>query len=469
MISVLKGRFFRILLLLAISTVLFGEVLLDPPFLELNPEDYPEGSFSALITIENRDPRPLSLSIMTGGPQWLVSPSEINLSPGEETSLELSGPLPAEASLSLILLSDREDVPYLYTVRLKGSGTFELPPEEDGEAFVFFYTPGCRICEKFTDRMIPDLIREGVLSGAPDKRNIYDPGSFEMMNDLLDERQSGGDEFPLLIKGNLVFRGEKALFKDFPAYLEDPSSYTLERSHKTGELHLLPVLLAGLLDGINPCAFTTLIFLLSYLRLLGRKGKDILKIGGSFTLAVFGSYFLIGLGFFQVIRMAESFHLLSNIIRYAMIGLLLVLSCMSFYDFVKVRQGYPGESLLQLSMDAKKRIHATVRKRSRSSLLIISSFGAGVLISLYELGCTGQIYLPMLVYMVKQDPGVYSLFPLLLYNIGFILPLIAVFILFYRGSDSGKLAALFERHLAKVKLSTAILFLLIALLLFLLG
>ena len=90
-------------------------------------------------------------------------------------------------------------------------------------------------------------------------------------------------------------------------------------------LNWIPVFLAGLLDGINPCAFTTLIFLISYLRLLGRRGREVLKIGFSFTLAVFVSYFLIGLGFFQALRLADSFSLVSRIIRFGMIGLLFFL------------------------------------------------------------------------------------------------------------------------------------------------
>ena len=46
-------------------------------------------------------------------------------------------------------------------------------------------------------------------------------------------------------------------------------------------LAVLPVLAGGLLDGINPCAFTTLIFLLSALALAGRGRREVLAIGAS--------------------------------------------------------------------------------------------------------------------------------------------------------------------------------------------
>jgi hypothetical protein len=59
------------------------------------------------------------------------------------------------------------------------------------------------------------------------------------------------------------------------------------------------VLAAGLLDGVNPCAFVTVIFLLSYLSLLKYRRRDAMLVGAAFTAAMFATYLylLIGLGF----------------------------------------------------------------------------------------------------------------------------------------------------------------------------
>ena len=46
----------------------------------------------------------------------------------------------------------------------------------------------------------------------------------------------------------------------------------------------------GLLDGLNPCAFATIIFFVSYLTLSGRQGKEVLAVGAAFTLGVFVAY-----------------------------------------------------------------------------------------------------------------------------------------------------------------------------------
>jgi hypothetical protein len=59
-------------------------------------------------------------------------------------------------------------------------------------------------------------------------------------------------------------------------------------------LGLLTIVSAGLIDGINPCAFATLIFFVSYLAFIGRKKKEVLWVGMGFSGAVFITYLLIG-------------------------------------------------------------------------------------------------------------------------------------------------------------------------------
>ena len=41
----------------------------------------------------------------------------------------------------------------------------------------------------------------------------------------------------------------------------------------------LTVLGAGLIDGLNPCAFATLVFFVSYMTFTGRRGRDVLLPG----------------------------------------------------------------------------------------------------------------------------------------------------------------------------------------------
>lgn len=59
-------------------------------------------------------------------------------------------------------------------------------------------------------------------------------------------------------------------------------------------------IILGLADGINPCMFSVLLFLLTYLLAIGSKRKAI-KIGLVFTIGVFAIYFLFMLGMINLI------------------------------------------------------------------------------------------------------------------------------------------------------------------------
>jgi len=81
-------------------------------------------------------------------------------------------------------------------------------------------------------------------------------------------------------------------------------------------------------------------------------------------------------------------------------------------------------------------------------------------VSLIELGCTGQIYLPTIIFvMSRPELRQQAVFQLLVYNIGFIVPLIVVFVLAFLGTGSERMALAVKRHTATVKLITALLFL----------
>ena len=66
------------------------------------------------------------------------------------------------------------------------------------------------------------------------------------------------------------------------------------------------IVLGGLLDGVNPCAFATSIFLISYLLYLKRRRRDIIVVGSCFCLGVFITYYLFGLALSSVLRQLQN-------------------------------------------------------------------------------------------------------------------------------------------------------------------
>lgn len=230
------------------------------------------------------------------------------------------------------------------------------------------------------------------------------------------------------------------------------------------ELGKFGILLAGLIDGLNPCAFATIIFFVSYLSISNRKGKEILITGGMFTLGVFLAYFIVGLGFYKVLEklidVVKPIGLIINIITAI---LCLVFAYLSFKDFFKARAGDTADMALNLPEGIRKRINKTIREGSKATSYYWGAFVTGLLISILEFACTGQMYLPMITSMISM-PGMrgQGMLWLGLYNLMFIIPLIVVFVLAFFGTTSKQLTGFFKKHAAAVKIGLALIYVALA-------
>jgi hypothetical protein len=224
-------------------------------------------------------------------------------------------------------------------------------------------------------------------------------------------------------------------------------------------LGILTIVSAGLLDGINPCAFATLIFFISYLTFLGRKRKEILYVGMGFSGAVFITYLFIGFGILSFVQHLSFLPLFSRIVYILTIVFALVLGILSLYDYVQLKRGHPSEMKLQLPDFLKKRIHQTIRKESKSTRYLLAAITAGFIISLLEFTCTGQVYLPTILF-VTNIPSLRgsALFYLILYNVMFIVPLLIIFGVVYWGVTSEQLVFFLKKRTSSIKLCTALLF-----------
>jgi len=215
----------------------------------------------------------------------------------------------------------------------------------------------------------------------------------------------------------------------------------------------------GLLDGINPCAFATIIFFLSYLQIAKRTPREILLVGIAFIFAIFLAYFSVGIAFHALIdKLADSekFKFARNIMTWVFAAFALLVAVFSLRDGIRASRGNMGDMTLQLPNFLKTRIRGTIRKRARASNFVIAAFVTGIIISILELACTGQVYAPI-VYQIQQGRADAYLY-LLIYNLAFILPLVIIFILAYKGMTSDALTRFQAKHTSLIKYATAILF-----------
>lgn len=127
------------------------------------------------------------------------------------------------------------------------------------------------------------------------------------------------------------------------------------------ELNLL--MAAALLDGINPCAFATIIFFVTYLNFLKKDKKYIAQIGLAFVVGVFICYFGLGLGIFHVFIKLKAYDWISYWFSKVLGVFALILGVLSLYDFyIFKKSGQSSEMVLQLPTRLKQIIHAIIRR-----------------------------------------------------------------------------------------------------------
>lgn len=229
---------------------------------------------------------------------------------------------------------------------------------------------------------------------------------------------------------------------------------------------------AGLIDGVNPCAFTVIVFFISFLSLQGYRKRELTVIGIAFILAVCLTYILVGLGLFAFFYKMKGFSLISRMFNLGIGIFSIVLGFLAVYDFMLFKKTNKTEGLvLQLPQSVKNQIHKVIGMHYRKDRelpqaqrhmfgLIISAFVTGFLVSLLEAVCTGQTYLPTISFILKTTNLKFqALGYLLLYNFMFIVPLLIIFLLALFGVTSEEFSIFLKKHMLTIKIFMAILFL----------
>jgi len=342
----------------------------------------------------------------------------------------------------------------------------------------YLYEPGCHDCDKVK------IVLKDISAKYPENLILksFDISLSENVElaEALGELYQMPEEERLLVP--VIFTGDNYLFRDAITFesLEEliqkySTTETIAPWEKVKEkdltaqerliarfqsFGLAAVAVSGLIDGINPCAFASIIFFISYLTLINRKGREILWVGGMFTLSVFLTYFLIGTGALKMITSLSFLPLARKIFILATAALALILGVVSLYDYLQFKKkGTTKDAKLQLPSFLKNMIHSAIRKNVRLGNYILMAAVTGFIVSLLELACTGQIYLPTIMFISTiPDLKVNALFYLLFYNLMFVVPLVLVFSFTYWGTTSAQWATLTQKNFGKIKIVMTLLF-----------
>ncbi|MEM2178525.1 MAG: cytochrome c biogenesis protein CcdA [Candidatus Methanomethylicaceae archaeon] len=182
------------------------------------------------------------------------------------------------------------------------------------------------------------------------------------------------------------------------------------------------IILSGLLDGINPCAFAVLLFFITFIFLtistydsLEKARKRVILIGFIYIIGIYIAYLAIGLGLFGFFKALSYSYVIEKISALTLI----LLGFINLKDFI-----WQGKFFsLKIPMFGWNIIKKYLHKSTIPFVFI-----TGLLVSLFEFPCTGQIYVAILGLLAYRATFIQGFLYLLIYNIAFIFPLI--FILF---------------------------------------
>jgi len=359
-------------------------------------------------------------------------------------------------------------------------------PSENLRRLVIFHSPGCHNCVKIIQELMPGIRNKFQKQVRIDYRDLNELENYKLLVSLREKYSPKiGDSLPVFfMEGNFLEAGGKsaeqleafiqASLKSPLAQLGDVPSIDLAERIKA----FTPAVIigAGLVDGINPCAFTVIVFFISFLSLQGYRKRDLIIIGMTFVFAVFLTYLLLGLGLFGFLFSIKKFWFLIKVFNLSVGVFSLGLGIAAIYDIVKfVRTKSTEGMVLQLPASVKNQIHKVigqqhrlpnnqgeenevVKKRSVWKLTVSASV-TGFLVSLLEAVCTGQTYLPTISFVLKTTPFKLKAAGLLvLYNLMFVVPLFGVFLLAMSGATSKQFSGFLNRQMIKIKVLMALLF-----------
>lgn len=177
---------------------------------------------------------------------------------------------------------------------------------------------------------------------------------------------------------------------------------------------LLPaVVITGLVDSVNPCAFAVILLLIAFLFTLRKSRGKILQLGFVYIGMIFIVYFAIGLGFLSVIQLSDEPHFVARVGAW----ILIVLGAVNLAEYF-----FPNNPIrIHMPAAAHARAHELIRKAS-----LPATIGAGLVVGLCTFPCSGGIYVSIITLLNAKTTVAWGVGYLALYNLMFVLPLIGI-------------------------------------------
>ncbi len=209
---------------------------------------------------------------------------------------------------------------------------------------------------------------------------------------------------------------------------ENAIELTIEQESINQETKLTFIKLISLafVDAVNPCALAVLtLMLIAILTYNPKKKKNVLLAGFAFVCSVFIMYLIYGLiiiKFFQIVQSLTSIKLL----LYKILGgVAILLGVLNIKDFISYKPGSIGTEMPLFMRPKVKKIISGITSPK-------GAFIVGLFVTIFLLPCTIGPYV-IAGGILSAYETIKIIPPLLLYNIIFVLPMIAITLIVYTG------------------------------------
>ncbi len=203
---------------------------------------------------------------------------------------------------------------------------------------------------------------------------------------------------------------------------------------------LLPaVMVTGLADSVNPCAFAVILLLLAFLFTLRQSRGRILGLGFVYIGMIFLVYYAIGLGILRAVRFSDDPHFVARAGSWLLIGLGAINLIEYFFPDFPIK--------LHMPRFAGQRTNELIKQAS-----LPTTVAAGLLVGLCTFPCSGGIYVSIITLLNARTTLGWGIAYLGLYNVLFVLPLIVI-LLAAGNRTTAKAWARWEReHALRIRL-----------------
>lgn len=342
----------------------------------------------------------------------------------------------------------------------------------DDTTIVYFYSSTCGSCHKLTSYF--DNLQDKYDKLEVKKYNITNlkyKNLQQKYNEAYNVTKDDEGIVPVVFIKDKYFTGEQNIKNNIEKLIENDNEITTlelttnsvnfeKEIYEFLNFRTLSVFFAGLVNGLNPCSIATLLFFLSLMMV---KKINILKIGIAFIIGKFISYLLLGTIFFNILAVLN-ISWINTLLKVIMLLVVSLLIFLNIQDFFAAKNHKYNKIKVQLPTKIRKFTNNIIKKMtSVKSIKFVTfiSFLLGMIVCLGEFLCTGQIYLATIVTVLQTSDtlSLKAMKYLLVYDFAFIIPLIILTLIIYKGKEVFDVSEVVREKLHIIKLINAGLFL----------